>query len=287
MTKIGTLKVALAQTKANIDSKQEVIDGINKILLESKATSYDLICFPELFASKINLCNLDKTSEAADGYLYNALSDIAVRYGAYVAGGILEKEEDNYYNTALLIDSNGDLLGKHRKICLNKFEEQFLCQGNKISVFDTPIGRLGLVIGNDIHSLLICEKLAVEEVDIIICLSQVPFEYSCIVENVALSRIMDIPCYLLLSTIVGTSSISRLEFYGLTSAMLNTNLLEDNICVKAEHFIMGRLNHEETGLLSVEIDVDKLKNDREQSTNKIQHMQVRELLKMLESPVNE
>lgn len=278
MVKISTLTVGLVQTKANIDSKKEVIDEVNKLLIDSKSTAFDLICFPELFASKINLCNVDKTAETVDGYLFHELSDMAMRYGSYVVGGILEREEEEYYNTALLIDKNGKLIGTHRKICLNEFEEQFLCQGNKISIFDTEIGRLGIVIGNDIHSLLICERFAVEDVDIIICLSQVPFEYSCIVESVALSRIMDIPCYLLLSTIVGTSSISRLEFYGLTSAMLNPNMLEDSICIKPEQFILGKLPHDETGLLSLKIDVDRLKKERELSTNRIPHRQVKELL---------
>ncbi len=243
-------------------------------------SSYDLICFPELFASAINLCNMDKTAETMDGYLFHELSKIALRYGSHVIGGLLEKSGDEYYNTALVIGNNGRLIGKHRKICLNEFEEQFLCPGNKVGIFETEIGKLGVLIGNDINSLLLCERLAVEDADILICISQIPFEYSCIVENVALSRVMDIPCYLLLSTIVGTSSISRIDFYGLTSAMLNTNLLEDCICTKVDNFILGKLNDNETGLLNLEIDLDKLREGKNFSTNKIQHKEIREILEL-------
>lgn len=272
------INAALVQTEANIISKEKTLEEIEQYFLVNKDIKYDLICFPELFASKINLGNLDDVAEKEDGYTFVFLSELAKERNSYVVGGILEKEDDNYFNTALFIDNRGCLLGKHRKICLNEFENLFLEPGQEIGLFDTSIGKIGIAVGNDINALGLCNNYAVQEADILICITQVPFEYSFAIKTVALSRVVDIPTYLLIASICGTSNVSRINFTGMTAVLYNSNLLEDKIACEDEDYILKKMDENNIGILEVKIDTDKLRSERADSTTKINHKYINLLI---------
>jgi predicted amidohydrolase len=65
--------------------------------------------------------------------------------------GILEKKDDIVYNTAVLIDRNGNLAGRYRKVSLP--QEEFdggVTPGNSFPVFETDFGKIGLMICWDV-----------------------------------------------------------------------------------------------------------------------------------------
>lgn len=275
---MSSINVALFQTPASFVSKEDMLDKVETMILNNNERKVDLFCFPELFSSNVNLVNLDNTAETENGQTYQRLSKIAKDRKAFIVAGILEKEGCQYYNTALLINDNGEFIGKHRKIALNEFESNYLDKGSEVNTFDTKIGRMGILIGNDLNSLEISNRLAIADVDIIVCLTQAPYEFSCVVENVALARAMDIPTYLLLSSNVGTSNISRLEFKGVTSVLYNNIVDEDLANRKAEDFVISKMDPEQIGILNEIIDIEKYKEHKEYAGNLIMHKEISDTL---------
>jgi deaminated glutathione amidase len=63
--------------------------------------------------------------------------------------GLTEKTASHHYNTALLINEKGEIYGQHRKINLLEVEFPFYEVGQKLEVFDTPFGKIGLNICAD------------------------------------------------------------------------------------------------------------------------------------------
>ncbi len=63
--------------------------------------------------------------------------------------GLSEKVEDKNYNSAILIDQNGEIILKHRKINLLNVEFLYYEIGQKLEVVDTPFGKIGLNICAD------------------------------------------------------------------------------------------------------------------------------------------
>jgi predicted amidohydrolase len=111
----------------------------------------DIVCLPE--GATIVGTQLDyiSGSEPVPGPTTKYLGDVARRNDLYIVAGLLEKDGDVVYNTAVLIDRNGNLAGKYRKTSLPREEiDGGVTPGNSFPVFDTDFGRIGIMICWDV-----------------------------------------------------------------------------------------------------------------------------------------
>jgi predicted amidohydrolase len=89
----------------------------------------------------------------------------AKKLGVYVVLNLLTWEgtqaNPTKYNTSLAFDPTGKVVGVHRKFNLFGKESQTLTAGKNVSVFQTPLGKIGLLICADIYgSSTLNQKLA-------------------------------------------------------------------------------------------------------------------------------
>jgi len=87
----------------------------------------------------------------APGPETDRFAEMARRYGTHILLPILEREEDAVYNSALLIDLQGTIVGRYRKVHL-AVSREINCgvrPGNTFPVFDTAIGHIGCNICMD------------------------------------------------------------------------------------------------------------------------------------------
>jgi len=90
-------------------------------------------------------------AETVPGPTTATLGELAKRHASYVVAGIYEREGEILYNTAVLIDRQGNLAGKYRKVYLPESEiEGGLTPGNDYPVFTTDFGKVGLMICYDV-----------------------------------------------------------------------------------------------------------------------------------------
>jgi predicted amidohydrolase len=107
----------------------------------------DVILLPE----GITMVGTGKTyvevSEPVPGPTTAALGELARRKDAYVVAGLYERDGAAVYNTAVLLDRRGRLLGRYRKVYLPREEiEGGLTPGSEYPTFATDFGRVGLMI---------------------------------------------------------------------------------------------------------------------------------------------
>lgn len=76
------------------------------------------------------------------------LGQVAAETGLHLAIGVTERAGGTLYCTALLFGSDGDLVGKHRKVMPTGMERLIwgFGDGSTMPVIDTPLGRIGAVI---------------------------------------------------------------------------------------------------------------------------------------------
>ncbi len=146
--------VRVATVNYRARNTHSVAESLAKFIEVAKANvkSSDLLVLPEAISISGNGLNYVDGSEPIPGPSTEALGQLARDLNSYVVAGLMEREGASAYNTAVLIDRHGVLVGKYRKIYLPREEvEGGLTPGQSYPVFDTDFGRIGLMICWDIQ----------------------------------------------------------------------------------------------------------------------------------------
>ena len=142
--RIAAVNLRPRNTESPLEKFREAVDA--------RVDSADLIVLPEGVTVVGTTKKYADVAEPVPGPSTEFLGEIAKRKRAYVVAGIYEKDVEALYNTAVLLDRNGHLVGKYRKVYLPREEiEGGLTPGNDFPVFDTDFGRIGLMICWDVQ----------------------------------------------------------------------------------------------------------------------------------------
>jgi predicted amidohydrolase len=89
-------------------------------------------------------------AEPVPGPSTEFFGDLARKHKLYIVAGLLERDEHLVYNVAVLLDPDGKVAGKYRKVCLPRGEIEAGCApGSDYPVFQTRFGKLGLMVCYD------------------------------------------------------------------------------------------------------------------------------------------
>lgn len=154
---------------------------IAAILTEARARGADLVVLPEAALGGYLTTLDDPAHDAGTGSLPPALDleGPQVRRLAALAGdlvvtaGLCEADGDLRYNTAIALSGDG-LLGVHRKVHQPLGEGASYRAGDRFDAFDTPLGRMGMLICYDKAFPEAARALAVDGAQIVACLSAWP-----------------------------------------------------------------------------------------------------------------
>jgi len=144
------VRVAAVQT---VPALGEVTENVDRTVEAIRAADgADLVVLPELantgyvFESRAEARDL---AEPRDGPTVEAWQAAAAGADAWVVGGFTEADGDALYNSAAVVSPDG-LEGVYRKAHLWNREELWFEPGDELPVFETPFGRLGVQVCNDL-----------------------------------------------------------------------------------------------------------------------------------------
>lgn len=137
----------------------------------------DIVCFPEIFLTgSLRKENL-KYAQEISGEFTEKFCKLAEEHGLYIVmGSIIEREGKDYYNTSVLIDDSGNILGRYRKIRLWHPEKLHINRGSETPVFKTKFGKVGITICWDLAFPEITKEMALKGARMIFCPSFWLFE---------------------------------------------------------------------------------------------------------------
>lgn len=106
-------------------------------------------------------------AEAEAGPSIQAMTNFAVRTGCHVVGSHVERDGDQLFHSVLLLEPSGKILGRYRQTHLDESMTQWATAGEDIPVFNTSIGRIGLLACADVRFPEAAGVLEIGRADII------------------------------------------------------------------------------------------------------------------------
>lgn len=144
--------MTIAHRPRGTKSAAESLEQFCKLAKNSAAQKPDIICFPE----GATVCGTGKSyaevAESIPGPSTERLGALAKELNSYIVAGIYERSGKIVYNTSVLVERDGKLVGKYRKTHLPREEwEAGITPGDEYPVFETEFGKVGMMICWDLQ----------------------------------------------------------------------------------------------------------------------------------------
>jgi predicted amidohydrolase len=101
------------------------------------------------------------------GSLTDQIAVIAKKYNMYIIAPVYEAEGEKIFNTAVIFDRQGKIIGKHRKTVLPVMETWLVSKGNDYEVYKTDFGTIAVAICWELSYPEIATIYALKGADII------------------------------------------------------------------------------------------------------------------------
>jgi predicted amidohydrolase len=119
--------------------------------------TYDVIWHSERRKALLDI------AEPVDGPYIRRFCELAEKLHICICFGFAERIKDEVYNSAIFIDSKGDIRGIYHKVSEGTHPDWYFSrQGKTICAFDTPMGRCGILICSDRWYPLIARTLVLD-----------------------------------------------------------------------------------------------------------------------------
>ena len=172
MLELPKFKAAAVQAAPAFLNVEATVDKACSIIAEASGNGASLVAFPEVFVAGYPYWNwimtpvqgskwyevLYKNSIAVPGPEAARICEAAKEHNCHVVIGVNERGQSlgELYNTNLIIDNKGNLVGKHRKLVPTWAEKLTWTggDGSSLKVYNTEIGPIGtLACGENTNTL--------------------------------------------------------------------------------------------------------------------------------------
>jgi N-carbamoylputrescine amidase len=170
---VSPVNVAVVQMdpQVGLENKEENVRKTLELIDQASANGANLIVLPELCNTGYSFENREDAYAHAEvvpnGPTVDKWVAKAKEKNAYIVAGITEVEGNLLFDTAVLVGPEG-YIGKYRKTHLWNTEKLFFTPGDTgYPVFETRIGRIGMLICWDIWFPEVARILSMQGADII------------------------------------------------------------------------------------------------------------------------
>ncbi len=173
------MRVSCAQYAVREGDRDHNLERSLHFIRQATAEGADLVILPEFANSGSDPGSrdqaLDLAEEVPGGPTVRAWREEAEASNVCVVVGLLEREGDTLYNSAVLLGPG--VLGRYRKTHLWDKEKLLYEPGRELPVFDTPLGRIGVLICYDAWFPEAARALALKGAQILCIPSNAPDDW--------------------------------------------------------------------------------------------------------------
>lgn len=149
-TTSSEFKLAVVQMYVEPGNPDKNLKNAEQLIREAAANKANVVLLPEVMdlgwthpSAKIF------AGEIPHGETCKRICKMAKENKVYVCCGLVEKDGNAIYNSAVIIDDKGKVLLKHRKLNELDIAHDVYAQGDRLGICTTPWGNFGLMICAD------------------------------------------------------------------------------------------------------------------------------------------
>ncbi|MGA2308372.1 MAG: carbon-nitrogen hydrolase family protein [Candidatus Bathyarchaeia archaeon] len=241
-------KIALAQISCQQADKAENLTKIRKTVARAKKQGAELVIFPELsLTGYVVRDEIYELAERIPGPSTKIMEDVAKKNQIHLVFGmpeISDKTEATLHNSAVLIGPEG-FIGKYHKMYLpthSIFEEKrYFRPGYQTAVFDTELGKLGLIICYDIYFPEVTRLTRLKGAELIVCISASPGVRRSFFEVLTVARAIENTAFLAFVNLAGIQD--GLQFWGGSRLVGPSGRILVQAKYDEDDFVMGEVNY--------------------------------------------
>lgn len=145
-----TFKLALIQMRVEGGQPDQNLARAIGLIAAAAISGAQVILLPEAFTLGWTHPSALELAEAIpQGLSCRALMAAAVQHNVYICAGLIERNGETIFNSAVLIDPQGQVVLLHRKLNELELAHHLYAQGDHLGVVKTPLGTFGLMICSD------------------------------------------------------------------------------------------------------------------------------------------
>ncbi|XP_039290721.1 beta-ureidopropionase isoform X2 [Nilaparvata lugens] len=161
IVRVGLIQnsICLPTTESVEKQRNAIFSKIKEMIIAASHSGVNIVCLQEAWTMPFAFCTREKlpwnefAESAENGPATKFLQELSRMYNIVIISPILERDETTeiIWNTAVVIDENGRVLGKHRKNHIPRVgdfnESTYYSEGNTgHPVFKTTFGRIAINI---------------------------------------------------------------------------------------------------------------------------------------------
>ncbi|WP_159437410.1 carbon-nitrogen hydrolase family protein [Hymenobacter daecheongensis] len=143
------MRIGMGQLLVEGGEPERNLNRAARMIGEAAQQSCDLVLLPETLDFAWTHPSALTEAQPIPGAFSDRLCQEALRHNIYVCAGLTERLNGRNYNTAILINPQGEIIVKYHKINLLGVELPFYAVGQTLNVVDTPLGKIGVNICAD------------------------------------------------------------------------------------------------------------------------------------------
>ncbi|MCX6623892.1 MAG: carbon-nitrogen hydrolase family protein, partial [Acidobacteria bacterium] len=155
------LKIGMGQTAVRWGDADANLERAAGMIAQAASASCTFVVLPECLDLGWTHPEARQFACPIPGERSNRLAQAAKENAIWVVAGLTERDGDSVYNAAVLLDDQGELRAKHRKINELDIAHDIYDTGDRLTAIQTPFGRVGVTIcaDNFPDSLMFAESL--------------------------------------------------------------------------------------------------------------------------------
>ena len=164
-------KLALIQMRVEPGRKSANLRRAAEHVTQAAAAAAQVVVLPEAMTLGWTDPSARHLADAVpNGETCRTLRDLAVRHRLHLCSGLVERDGDTVFNSAVLFGPDGRLLLHHRKLNELEIGHEYYSLGDRLQVAHTPLGTFGLMICADafVRGQVISRTLGLMGADIIL-----------------------------------------------------------------------------------------------------------------------